>query len=370
MISKSLKIDWVLFFSVTVLLLFSISAVYSSSAFYAEWKFGEYDVFLHNHLRNVAISFILMIVFSFIDYKKWLTITNFLLYTSTIFLILVLFISVPLKGASRWIDLGFINFQPSEFAKVALILYISKTLFEREHLKDEFLFVPFPIFVWISIVCFLIALQPNFSNAAIIFLISLVILFIGKIRVKYLSLYSLVMVVLGLVYGLSEGYRYKRISEFLDFLSSDGKGQVTYQTNQALIAIGNGGLFGLGPGKTQQGRLFLPESYGDFVFSIIGEEYGFIGLVVVLFVVLIILLRILRIARNSNDLFAFFLSCGVLTMISVYFLVNAFVNIGFLPTTGLPMPFVSYGGSSIVVYCISIGIIQNIHIKIKSEISE
>lgn len=366
MLSKRFKIDWILFFAVTILMIFSISAVYSSSAFYAEWKFGEYDVFFWNHIRNVFLSFFLMIIFSMIDYKIWFKLSNVLLYVSLIFLALTLFISIPIKGAARWIDLGLINFQPSEFAKLALIIYISKILSERNELKDEFVFVPLPIFIWSSLICFLIALQPNFSNALILLLISLVLLFVGRIKLKYISRFALIIVLFGITYGLSESYRYKRITEYFEFLTTDIPSDVTYQTNQALIAIGNGGLYGLGPGKTQQGRLFLPESYGDFIFSIIGEEYGFIGLFTILVIILIILVRILRIAKGSKDLFAFYYSSGTLTIIAFYSLINAFVNIGFLPTTGLPMPFISYGGSSIVVYCISIGILQNIYIKMKS----
>lgn len=347
-------------------MIFSILVVYSSSAFYAEYKFGDFDIVFWKHLRNVLLSLGLMLVFSAINYKFLLKITKFLLFSSFILLVLALLFSLPIKGATRWIDLGIANFQPSELAKFALIVYISKLLTERSKLKDEFLFVPFPIFLWIFIFCLLIALQPNFSNAIIILVISIILLFIGKIKFKYILRFTIIMILLGSIYGISESYRLKRITGFIDFITAKSTNNVTYQSNQALISIGTGGIFGLGPGKSQQSKLFLPESYGDYIFSIIGEEYGFIGLLFVLILFVIVVFRIFLIAKNCQDPFAFFLATGILITISFYAIVNSFVNIGFLPTTGLPMPFISYGGSSIIFYGIAIGIIQNIYSNIKS----
>lgn len=361
------KFDWVLFASVTILMLFSISAVYSSSAFYAEYKFGNYDLFFWNHLRNVAFSFFLMVFFSFVNYQKWIKATNVLLYLSIFLLVLVLVFSLPVKGATRWIDFGIFNFQPSELAKFSLILYISKVISERNDLKDQFMFVPFPIFLSVGIVCFLIALQPNFSTALIIFIISLLILFVAKIKIKYIFRFSLVLLLLGIFYGISESYRLNRIIGYFEFLTTDTQSYLTYQTNQALIAIGNGGVFGLGAGKTQQSKLFLPESYGDYIFSVIGEEYGFVGIAIILLLFLLLLLRLFQIAKKCTDLFAFFFTSGVFLSIGIFAIVNALVNVGFLPTTGLPMPFVSYGGSAMMIYAISIGIIQNINSNITIE---
>lgn len=361
------KIDWILFISVTVLMIFSLSAVYSSSAFYAEYKFGNYEIFFWNHLRNIVVSFILLLIFTFVDYKNWLKFTNLLLYLSTFLLFLVLIFSIPVKGAARWIDLGFANFQPSELAKLSLILYISKTLYERYDLKDEFMFVPFPIFLWVTIICILIALQPNFSTAFVLLIISLILLFIAKIKIKYIFRFGIILLILGGLYGVSESYRMNRLIGYFELLTSDSQTYLTYQTNQALIAIGNGGLFGLGPGKTKQSNLFLPESYGDYIFSIIAEEYGFAGITVVASIFLILLLRLYLISKKCQDGFSFYFVSGVFISIGLFTVVNAFVNIGFLPTTGLPMPFVSYGGSAMMTYAISIGIVQNIYSNITKE---
>ncbi|MCX7908498.1 MAG: FtsW/RodA/SpoVE family cell cycle protein [Ignavibacteria bacterium] len=361
------KVDWILFISVTILMMFSISAVYSSSTFYAEYKFGEYDVFFWNHIRNVSIAFALMFLFSVVDYSLLKKLANFLLYFSVILLLLVLFFSIPVKGASRWLDIGIANFQPSEIAKFSLIVYIAKIISERVAIKDEFLFVPMPIFIWIFLISFLIALQPNFSTSLIISTVSLLLLFVAKIKIKYIFRFFVIILIIGSILGISESYRIQRISGFFEFLSSQSETHATYQTNQALIAIGNGGILGLGPGKTQQGRMFLPESYGDYIFSIIGEEYGFVGLLSIILLLAITLFRIYKIAIRTTDLFAFVFASGIFLFIATFSIVNIFVNIGFLPSTGVPMPFISYGGSAIFIYGISVGVVQNIHISIKRE---
>ncbi|MFN3307314.1 MAG: FtsW/RodA/SpoVE family cell cycle protein [Candidatus Kapaibacteriota bacterium] len=362
------KIDWILFSSVSLLLIFSVLAIYSSSTFYAEYKFGEYDIFFWNHLRNVVLSFTLMIVLSFVDYNKWIKISTILLFVSLFLLILVLFIGTTIKGAARWINLGFLNFQPSELAKFSLILYISKILSEREQLKDEPIFILLPALFWITTFCFFIVIQPNFSTSMFIFIISIALLFIGKIKFKYLLRTSLIFMFVGSIFAATESYRLKRILGFFAFLNNyEAKSNLTYQTSQALIAIGNGGIFGLGIGKTQQSKLFLPESYGDYIFSIIAEEYGFIGAVFVILLLLLVLVRMYRIAKKSPTSFAFFFSAGTFLSIATFTIVNSFVNIGFLPSTGLPMPFISYGGSALVINCISIGILQNIYRNITTQ---
>lgn len=359
---EKFKLDWILFFAVTFLLILSVLAVYSSSTFYAEYKFGEYDIFFWNHIRNVVLSFTLMIVISFVDFRKWAKVSFHLLVVSLLFLSILLVVGTTIKGAVRWINFGFFNFQPSELAKFSLILYISKILAERGHLKDEPIFVLLPAIFWTSIVCFLISIQPNFSTSVIIFIISLTLLFIGKIKFKFIIRISLIFLLIGSIFAVTESYRLNRILGFFAFLNdNEAYSNHIYQTNQALIAIGNGGIFGLGIGKSQQSKLFLPESYGDYIFSIIAEEYGFFGSVFVLFLILLVLIRICKIAKECRNSFAFYFSTSTFLSIATFSIVNSFVNIGFLPSTGLPMPFISYGGSALMIYCISIGIVQNIY---------
>jgi len=353
--------DWVLFLCILVLLLFSLAVVYSSSAAYAEYKFGEYDVFFRSHLRNVLLAFLAMIIAYKIDLEFWKRWANGLIYFSLFLLVVVLFYSSPVKGATRWIDLGWINFQPSEIAKFALIIYIAKIVSERYELKDDFWLVPMPVFFWILIFCILIALQPNFSSSLIIFVVSIIILFISKVKIKYLLNFSLFSFVIGIIYSVTATYRLNRIVDFWSYFTSSGKNSIAYQTQQALLALGNGGLWGLGPGKSRQSFLFLPESYGDYIFSVIGEEYGFFGTILLILFICFVLSRIYKITQKCSDLYAYILSSGIFIVLSIYTIVNAFVNIGLLPSTGLPMPFISYGGSAVVIYGIMIGIILNIN---------
>jgi cell division protein FtsW len=359
--------DWILFLCILFLLLFSLAVVYSSSAAYAEYKFGEYDIFFRSHLRNVVLAFVAMIISYKIDLEFWKKWANGLLYLSLFLLVVVLFYSNPIKGATRWIDLGWVNFQPSEVAKFALMVFIAKIISERYELKDDFWLVPMPIFFWVFIFCGLIALQPNFSSSLIIFLISITIMIISKVKIKYLINFSLFSIIIGLLYSVTASYRINRIVDFWAFLTSSGKNSIAYQTQQALLALGNGGFWGLGPGKSRQSFLFLPESYGDYIFSIIGEEYGFIGTLFLILIICFVLFRIYKITKNCQDLFMFILSSGILIILATYTIVNAFVNIGLLPSTGLPMPFISYGGSAVIVYGIMIGIILRINKETKSK---
>lgn len=358
---KKGKFDWVLFLLVAFLLLFSISIVYSSSATYAEFKFGEYSIFFRTHFRNVILTFLAIFISYKINYQYWKKWANVLLIFSILLLLIVLFYNNPVKGANRWIDLGFINFQPSELAKFALIIYIAKLISERYELKDDVWLVAFPVFFWVFIICGLIALQPNFSTSLVIFFISFCLLFVSKIRIKYLFNFSFFFMFLGIIYAFSASYRVERISGFLGFIRSAEKSSIVYQTYQALIALGNGGLLGLGPGKSRQSHLYLPESYGDYIFSIIGEEYGFLGILILFLFFFLIFLKIYKISKNCTELFPFLLVSGILISLLTYTIINAMVNIGLLPSTGLPMPFISYGGSAVIIYGLMIGIVLNIN---------
>lgn len=351
--------EWGIFLSVSFILLFSLAAVYSSSAAIAEFRFGATDIFFQNQLRNVLIAFATILIFYKIDYHIWKKLAKPLLFLSIAALIAIFFVGVTIKGANRWIDLGFVNFQPSELAKFSLVVYIAKIMDERAELLKEFKYVSFPIFFWTSIICGLIALQPNFSSASVVLFVVISLLLIGIAKFKHIFWFGITSFTLAGIFAISAEYRFNRLVSFFNTLTHNNY-DVNYQGNQALIAFGNGGIFGLGPGQSRQSQLFLPESYGDFIFSIIGEEYGFLGLVGLLLIFAFILFKIYRVTKTAPDRFGFFLSSGIFLLISFYTIINAMVNVGFLPTTGLPMPFISYGGSAIIIYGISIGIILNI----------
>jgi cell division protein FtsW len=205
----------------------------------------------------------------------------------------------------------------------------------------------------------LVLLQPNFSNGAMIFAISLVMLFVGRAKLSHIALTFVALVPPLIVYMLSAPYRMKRIMGFIDFSKETGA-KVNHQLWQGIIGFGNGGLFGVGMGESKQRDYFLPESYGDFVFSIVGEEYGLIGTLAILALFLTIMLRGMRIAKYADDDFGRLLAVGITASITLYALINAGVTLGILPTTGLPMPFVSYGGSSMLFSSMAIGVLLNI----------
>jgi cell division protein FtsW len=263
------------------------------------------------------------------------------------------------KGATRFLRFSGIGFQPSELAKYALVFHLCALLATKRETVRDFKKGFVPMMIWIGLVTLLVLAQPNFSNGAMIFLISLLMLFIGRAKLSHLLLTVSALVPPLLVYMVSAEYRMKRILSFFSGVPDTG-GQANYQLWQAIIGFGNGGIFGLGPGQSRQRELFLPESYGDFVFAVVGEEYGLVGAFFVLLLFLMILLRGMKIAKNTNDDFGRYLAIGITTSITLYALINAGVTIGLLPTTGLPMPFMSYGGSAMIFSSIAAGVLLNI----------
>lgn len=354
-------VDWLILIPVVGLMLFSLAFVYSASATIAEMKFGMPEKLVLNHSIRIIGGIILMLIISRVDYHLWQKISKPLLIASIILLVVVLFAGEATKGASRWLRLGFFSFQPSELAKFAMVLHFAALLTRKQDVIKDFKQGFLPFIVWTLIICGLIALQPNFSTMIVIFFIAIALMFIGNVNLIHLFATGLIGIAAAGVYAVSATYRMNRIKAFLGL---DGNANpvetVNYQLNQALIAIGNGGLFGVGPGQNRQSHLFLPESYGDFIFSIIGEEYGFFGLLIVILAFAIIFWRGMIIAKKAPDNFGYFLAVGIIVTFAIYVFVNAGVNTGLLPTTGVPMPFISYGGTAVIFYSIAIGVLLNI----------
>jgi cell division protein FtsW len=267
-----------------------------------------------------------------------------------------------INGAYRWIFIGPINFQPSEIAKFALIIHISKLLSERQEVIKSFKLGLLPPLMWTMIICFLIALQPNFSSAIVIYLIAIILLFVGNTNFLHLLSLGLSFLFGAFIYAISATYRMQRLLTYIGLATNQESvnSSADFQIKQAILGFGNGGFWGLGPGQSKQAHLFLPESYGDFIFSIIGEEYGFIGVGFIILVFALILYRGFRIAKNAPDNFGYFLATGITVTFSIYAFVSAGVNCGLLPPTGIPMPFISYGGTALVIYSFIIGILLNI----------
>lgn len=273
------KIDWLIFFIATALLLFSVPFVYSASAYVASQKFGSTEGIVMGQIFRVGISLGCIIFFSRIDYHRYKHYSKLLYIVGIGALLLVLAVGVKTKGAARWIDLGGLSIQPSEYAKYALVIFMSTWLSDNFNKLHDFKKGLLPVLAAGGLVIGLIALQPNFSSAMVISIIMLCMLFVGNVKMQYfLTIFGIGISLLG-VYGVSAAYRMKRI---MSYIGLGDEGSSNYQLKQALIAFANGGLFGVGPGQSNQRDKFLPESYSDFISSIIGEEYGFFGILVMM----------------------------------------------------------------------------------------
>jgi len=204
----------------------------------------------------------------------------------------------------------------------------------------------------------LVFLQPNFSTGAILLSISFMVLFVGRVKIAHLVGVAAAGLPLILVYAVSASYRWQRIMSY--FTEDGGDPAGNFQVTQAVIGLGSGGIFGVGMGMSKQRELFLPESYTDFIFAIVGEEYGFIGAVLILALFAIIMVRGMKIAKRATDDLGRFLAVGITSTITIYALINAMVTTGLLPTTGLPMPLLSYGGTTIIFTAYALGILLNI----------
>jgi cell division protein FtsW len=356
-------IDIWLLIVVLWLMVMSLGVVYSASA---EWSFKRFETqshYLDLHAIKILLSIAALFVGLSVPYTFYKKFTKPALIIAVLFLMITFALGGETKGAVRWLRFGGLGFQPSEFAKFALLFHISLLLSIKGNNIKDFKRGFLPVIIWIGIVSGLILAQPNLSTGIMLFVLTVILLFAGKVRTIHILGMILIAACLFALYiffmanVLHRPYQLQRIIHFMQW---DPNSRQNYQLWQGIIGFGNGGLLGVGPGESRQRDLFLPESYNDFVYSIIGEEYGLIGTVIVLGAFLFILRRGFRIAKHAKDDYGRFLSIAITNTIALYALVNASVALGLLPTTGLPMPFISYGGSSLMLSAFSIGVLLNI----------
>lgn len=351
------NIDWFILLPIAALLLFSVAFVYSASASFADVKLGSSEGLVWNHALRVIIGLFLMLIFAKVDYHVYERSTTTLMWVAYGFLVMVLVMGTEIKGASRWVRLGPLNFQPSELAKWTVVLHTAVVLSMNTAVVRTWKGGIWGVLKWTLPVSILIALQPNLSTATVIFLIVMVMMFLGDVRPGHLAIIVASGMAVAGLYAVTAEYRLRRL---LAFFGGQGDEAIRYQLDQALIAFGNGGISGVGPGQSRQRDFFLPESYGDFIFSIVGEEYGFIGILFLMSAFTLIMLRGYTVAKKAPDSFGRILAGGITTTLSIYAFVNAGVTCGILPTTGLPMPFISYGGSAVFFSAIAVGILLNV----------
>lgn len=355
------KPDKILLFVIFALLTFGLVMIASAGIGYSRIRFGDpYFFFKRQLLFGFIPGVAMLFIAQKINYNFWKKIATPIFVGSLALLILVFIpgIGAKIYGASRWIKLGFISFQPSEAFKLSLILYLAAWLESRgERIRDVFEgLVPF--LAILGLVGFLLIKQPDVGTLGVIILIAMSMFFVSGSRLSHILAMGSAGIFLLLLVIEMEAYRMNR---FLVFLHPELDPQgVGYQINQALLAIGSGGLFGVGLGHSMQKFNYLPEPVGDSIFAIIGEELGFIGVLVLIALFVVLAMRGLKIARNAPDNFSRLLSAGIVSWIFFQAFINIAAISGIIPLTGIPLPFISYGGTSIVFLMFGVGILLNI----------
>ncbi len=334
--------------------------IFSSSGIYALQELGDPAYFLKRHVLFLGIGFILTFAVMAMDYRRLQYIAKPLILFTIFLLILVLIphIGKASSGARRWFKIGFFSFQPSEFAKLALMIYISDFLARKQNRVGNFFEGFLPVIIIMGIISVLIVKQPDLGNAVLVACISLVMLFIAGAKLKHIFIVGVAVSPFLYFLVVKVPYRMQRILAFIDpWKDCNGIG---FQLSQSQIALGSGGIFGVGLGKSMQKLFYLPAAHTDFILSIIGEETGLVGTLVVIFLFIAFIWQGARIAKRTLDPFGYFLSVGIVVMLGMQALVNIGVSIGALPTKGLPLPFISYGGSALIFNMISVGLLLNI----------
>jgi cell division protein FtsW len=347
---------------VFTLLAFGLVMIASAGVIYSETRFGDaYYFFKHQLFYGVMPGILVLYLCAKIDYHFWKKVAVPIFFASVIFLLLVFVPGVGSKvyGASRWLQLGPFSFQPSEMAKLAMIIYLSAWLESRgiKRIKDVFEGL-LPFLGIIGLVGLLIMKQPDTGTFGVIALTSFAIFFISGARMQHLfSMVSAGAVGLWILVKI-EPYRFDRILAFLD-PGADPQG-IGYQINQALLAVGSGGLFGVGLGHSRQKFNYLPEPVGDSIFAVIGEELGLLGGVVLISLFVVLAVRGIKIAKHAPDMFGRLMATGITMWIIMQAFINISANIALVPLTGIPLPFISYGGTSLIFLMASVGILLNI----------
>ena len=358
--NKRLYCDPVLGLATAALVLIGIVMVFSSSAVYAMEEHRDSYFFLKRHLLWVCIGAVVLIIFRKLDYHKLQDLTYPAMIVTFLFLLAVMVpsLSREVGGARRWLSVGDFSFQPSEMAKFALVLFIAKSLDKRVDKLKNFAYGYLPNLIVIGFFFMLILSQPDFGTAIIIAAVVFLMMFIAGVRTKFL-VYSILGIIPFLVSAmLSAEYRTRRILSFLDPWQDPSDSG--FQAVQSFIAFGRGGIFGLGLGDSKQKLFYLPEAHTDFIFSVIGEEFGLVGTVGIVIIFALLVVRGFIAASRAKDLFGTHLAIGLTLMIGIQALTNMGVTVGILPTKGLTLPFISLGGSSLIVSMACMGVLLNI----------
>ncbi len=357
--------DPYIFYTTLALVIIGIVMVFSSSYVQAKFKMKDPYFFLKRDVIYAGIGLFAMMFVSKINYKR---LEKFIPLITSITVILLILVLTPLgikyNGARRWLGVGGLTIMPSEIAKFASIIIVAKVIDNKKEKISSLVQGVLPPLLIAGFFFILIVIQPHLSTAGTLIMTTFVMLFVAGMDLKYV--YAMIgggMGLLGVMIAI-EPYRLKRLFSFLDpFKDPLGDG---YQVIQSLYAMGSGGLFGLGLGRSRQKFFYIPEPQNDFIFAIIGEELGYIGCICLLLLFVFLIYRCIRIAINAPDTFSCMLVTGITAQIGIQTMINIGVATSSMPVTGVPLPFISYGGSSLLILMAAMGLILNIsrHVKL------
>lgn len=360
MLKKLENYDFIILLMVLALTCFGIVMVYSASSVMAAKRYEDSFYFLTRQSIYALIGLCAMASAMMVDYHFWkkYAVPILLVCLAALILVLIPGIGSTVGGSSRWIKLPGFSLQPSEPAKIAFIMYMAYSL-DRKQEKVRFFSSGFlPYMVVLALLLILLLMQPDLGSSLTLGCVAMLMLFAAGTRPTYI--FSMVLLALPFLYFgvMNVEYRRRRIMAFLDPWSDPMN--TGFQIIQSWIGFGAGGIFGEGLGEGKQKMFYLPEAHTDFIFSVVGEELGFLGVVVIAAMFLLVVMRGIRISLAADDLFGRFLAFGITTLIGLQAFINMGVVTGLLPTKGLALPFISYGGSSLVVTLFAMGILLNI----------
>ena len=344
-----------------VLLIFGLVILSSAGIVEGQKKFGSsYYYLTHQILYGVLPGLGLMLILSKVDYKFWKKVSLLVLLGALVLMILVFIpkFGYGLKGATRWLSFGGFSFQPSEILKLSMIIYLAAWFGNRDERIKNWTYGTAPFLIVLSFIGVLLLMQPDIGTLIVVTLISASIYFFAGSPMKHFFILGLIVVAALASMIVLEPYRFDRLKTFID-PSIDPKG-ISYQVNQSLISIGSGGMFGVGFGKSTQKFGFLPEVINDSIFAIVAEELGFIGAMILLGLFVLFALLLVWSANNISDKFGKLLIMGVASWVTGQAFINIAAISGLLPLTGIPLPFVSYGGTAMMTLLAGIGIVLNV----------
>lgn len=354
-------LDFILIFTIIVLLCVGLIALSSASSYTALIVQGDSSYYFIRQLAFAVVGAIAMFVISKIDYSIYEK-YGYAIYAIALVAMLLVFVprlGSEVKGARRWIDLGFISFQPSELMKPALAIGIATYISKNQDKMKSLLGYVVPALM-VGVVCVVMYFQSHLSGAIIMVVIGAATIFTSgfKLKTRTIVIAAIVLVTAVSLFLFTSEYRMARVKAFLN-PEEDITGS-NWQPTQSLYAIGSGGLFGVGIGQSRQKYLWLPESQNDFVFSIWAEEFGFVGSLAVVLLFVLFIYRAVALILKSRDLFALMMATGIISMFAFQMIMNVAVVTKLIPTTGMPLPFFSYGGTSLLINLASVGIVLNV----------